>query len=287
MNIKETIRKIWFSLYNSGRIALLDYPVKPQRTYTENGHPHSSLYQLINGNRNTYQQFLQNTLPYSNTFASLKEDAAVTDETEPGWNNGHFPGLDIILLYSLLAQIKPAHYVEIGSGTSTKVAFKAKKDHSLSVRITAIDPSPRKNIAAVADTVIQQKIQEADLAIFDSLKENDIVFFDGTHILLPGSDVMWFFLEILPRLKKGVIIQIHDIYLPYDYPDFMCQRYYNEQYLLGTLLLNNPGKYEIICPNYFIYTDKELLAVLDPVWQLPSLQKVEQHGGSFWMRIKN
>jgi hypothetical protein len=66
----------------------------------------------------------------------------------------------------------------------------------------------------------------------------------------------------------------------------MLERYYNEQYLLGALLLNNPEKYEILCPNYFIYSDKELHKILDPIWKLDSLKNAEQHGGSFWIKIR-
>lgn len=286
MHLKNTLKKIWYSLYPSGRVAVYDYPTDLKRYYTEKGNPHASLYKLIAQNKNAYRQLLKDTLVFKDAFAKIKEDKFNTDETAPGWNNGHLPGLDIILLYSLLAKLKPSQYVEIGSGTSTKTAFQSKKDNSLSVFITAIDPAPRKNINAVADKVIPQKIQDADLSLFEALQENDIVFFDGTHTLLPNSDVQWFFLEILPRLKKGVIVQVHDIYLPYDYPDFMVERYYNEQYLLGALLLANPEKYEIISPNYFMYTEKDLLEILDPIWQLPALAQVEHHGGSFWFRTR-
>ena len=93
------------------------------------------------------------------------------------------------------------------------------------------------------------------------------------------------FLEILPRLKPGVVVHIHDIYLPYDYPDFMLKRYYNEQYVLGALLLANSHKYEVLCPNYFIYSDKDLHSTLKPIWELDVLKNVEQHGGSFWIRV--
>jgi hypothetical protein len=113
-----------------------------------------------------------------------------------------------------------------------------------------------------------------------TLEKDDVLFFDGTHLLYPNSDVMWFFLEILPNLKKGVVVHLHDVYLPYDYPDFMLKRYYNEQYVLATLLLNNPEKYEILSPNYFIYSDKALHHLLDPIWELEALKNVEQHGGS-------
>lgn len=96
---------------------------------------------------------------------------------------------------------------------------------------------------------------------------------------------MVFFLEILPRLKEGVIVHIHDIYLPYDYPQFMCDRAYSEQYGLAMYLLANPKKYQPICPNFFMSEDKELSDMLKPVWDHKNLKGVEQHGGSFWLSI--
>ena len=109
---------------------------------------------------------------------------------------------------------------------------------------------------------------------------------DNTHRILPNSDAMVFFLEILPRLKRGVIIHLHDIYLPYDYPQFMCDRFYSEQYGLAIFLLANPDKYEILLPNYFISEDRELSEVIAPIWNHENLRDVERHGGSFWFRIK-
>ncbi len=89
----------------------------------------------------------------------------------------------------------------------------------------------------------------------------------------------------MPKLKKGVIVHIHDIYLPYDYPQFMCDRFYSEQYGLAMYLLANPKKYEPILPNYFIYKDKELSKQIEPIWNHNNLKGVERHGGSFWLRI--
>ena len=286
MHIRNTVKKIWFSLYKSGRIVLLDFPVIPSPLYSEQDkQPHKGLFNLIAANKFAYTLILQNTLKYQDAFATIDEDKQVENGIDPGWNNDYLPGLDMIMLYSLLAQTKPSNYIEIGSGTSTKVAHKSRRENSLNFEITSIDPSPRKNISKAADRIYAQKIQEVKLIAFETLEENDVIFFDGTHVLYPNSDVTWFFLEILPRLKKGVIVHLHDIYLPYDYPGFMLQRYYNEQYLLGALLLNNPGKYEILCPNYFIYTEKSLHNILSPIWNLESLKNVEQHGGSFWLRI--
>jgi hypothetical protein len=96
---------------------------------------------------------------------------------------------------------------------------------------------------------------------------------------------MVFFMEILPRLQPGVIVHIHDIYLPYDYPPFMCDRFYSEQYTLAAFILANPTRYATLLPNYFISEDTELRKILAPIWNHPNLKDVEQHGGSYWIRI--
>jgi len=286
MNARDTIKKIWFSLYNSGRVVLLDFPVFPAPLYSENNdHPHARLLNLIKDNLSTYNQILKKTLDYKDAFSGITEDKLTKNDIDPGWNNNYLPGLDIIILYSLLSQLKPSKYLEVVSSTSTKVAYKARKENSLNYEIISIDPSPRKNISKVADKIFQQNIQEINSGMAQTLEKDDVLFFDGTHLLYPNSDVMWLFLEILPNLKKGVVVHLHDVYLPYDYPDFMLKRYYNEQYVLATLLLNNPEKYEILSPNYFIYSDKALHHLLDPIWELETLKNVEQHGGSFWFRV--
>ena len=93
------------------------------------------------------------------------------------------------------------------------------------------------------------------------------------------------FLEIFPRLKKGVIVHIHDVYLPYDYPQFMCDRFYSEQYGLAIFVMSNPKRYQPLLPNYYISENKSLAKTIEPIWNHPNLKDVERHGGSFWLRI--
>jgi predicted O-methyltransferase YrrM len=190
----------------------------------------------------------------------------------------------MVMLYTLLTELKPKRYVEIGSGTSTKLAAKAKAEQHLSFSITCIDPYPRKEITTVADEWLNVPLQQAPLSLFENLEANDVLFFDGSHLLHANSDVQWFFMEVLPRLKKGVVVQVHDIYLPYDYPQNMCDRFYAEQYMLATMLLSNPDRYEIFAPNFYMSEDAELKNILQPLWK--ELPGVEEHGGSFWLRLK-
>lgn len=287
MSLTTTVKKLWFALTDKKRLVLLDYPVDAKRMYSEESNtPHKALYQLIAAGKEEYKKLLHAVNTYRQPILSIKKEKDNGHGIEPGWNNGYLPGLDMIMLYTLLAEIKPAKYIEIGSGTSTRVAYKVKRDHNLSFTITSIDPSPRKEIKSIVDQWENKELQKVSLAHFQTLEENDIVFFDGTHTLYPNSDVTWFFLEVLPLLKKGVYVHFHDVYLPYDYPQFMCDRFYNEQYILAGCLLSNPEKYSIVCPNYFIYADKGLHTLLDYFWKLEKFNTVETHGGSFWIRIE-
>lgn len=263
----------------------LDYPVKFEPRYGHGKPPHQELYSIINTHRAEYEVFLNNTLPFKDNLQKI-EPSANTDHNVPHWNNGYFPGLDIILLYSMLAQKKTCKYIEVGSGNSTKVAAKAKKENNLQMEITSIDPFPRAEIDHLADKVIRKPFESIDADFLLELEENDILFIDNSHRILPNSDSMVFFMETLPKLKKGVIVHIHDIYLPYDYPQFMCDRFYTEQYGLAIYLLANPEKYKTIMPNYFVYEDKALSQILKPFWDHNHLQGVERHGGSFWLQIQ-
>ncbi|MBA8880934.1 class I SAM-dependent methyltransferase [Phyllobacterium myrsinacearum] len=156
---------------------------------------------------------------------------------EPRWFNGWFPSLDCMTLYHLLAERNPATYVEIGSGNSTKFARRAIKDHHLRTRIISIDPEPRTEIDAIADEVIRSGVEFVDISLFSQLDADSVVFFDGSHRSFQNSDVTVFFIDILPELKAGIDVGVHDVLWPWDYPPTWVERYYNEQYMLGTYML--------------------------------------------------
>jgi hypothetical protein len=140
-------------------------------------------------------------------------------------------------LYSLLAQHNPRHYVEVGSGNSTKFARRAIRDHGLQTRITSIDPFPRAEIDSICDRVIREPVEHVALDTFDMLQPGDILFIDSSHRTFMNSDVTALSLDVLPRLPAGVIVEVHDITLPGDYPPQWTGRYYSEQYLLAAYLL--------------------------------------------------
>lgn len=268
----------WQKLY-------MEYPVQFSPRYGHGNPPHGQLYTIIQANRQTYSDLLQEALNYTSVFHGIKKQVDETDTLQPAYNNDFLPGLDIVGIYTILAKYNPERYIEVGSGNSTKVAHKAIKEQGLQTKIISIDPNPRAEIDTISDEVIRQPFENIDVDFLLSLKKNDVLFIDNSHRVLPNSDAMVFFMEILPRLQPGVIVHIHDIYLPYDYPPFMCDRFYSEQYTLAAFILANPTRYATLLPNYFISEDTELRKILAPIWDHPNLKDVEQHGGSYWIRI--
>ncbi len=265
----------------------LEYKVKLKPRYGHGLPAHPELYKIIDANRETYKNLLKKALANKKNLWAIRDSKVETDNDKPAWNNGYLPGLDIIGIYTMLARFKPKRYIEIGSGNSTRVAHKAFIEKDLSTEFICIDPKPRAEVDQIPNRMIREPFENVNLDIVAELNANDILFLDNSHRILPNSDSMVFFMEILPRLKRGVIVHLHDIYLPYDYPQFMCDRFYSEQYALAIYLLANPDKYETILPNYFISEDKELSELIAPIWDHENLKNVERHGGSYWIRIKH
>lgn len=271
----------FFKLMDEDRVIVLEYPMKSMPRYGHGNPPHQMLYRIIDENRAVYKENLKGFLKFKTEL--LRIDATGPDTEKPVWINGWIPGLDSIALYSFLSVKKPKLYLEVGSGNSTKFARRAVSDHNLPTRILSIDPHPRANIDSICDTVIRKSLETVDLKVFDALEAGDILYLDGSHYSLANSDATVAFLEIIPRLKPGILVQIHDIFLPYDYPPEWKDRYYSEQYLLAAYILAGGNRFKIILPNAFISEDRELAAVLDTLWSHKEMNGVERHGVSFWI----
>lgn len=283
---RSTLLKLVKIIKGEGyKLLLLDYPFKPKPRYGYKRSSHQQLLELIKKNKTEYEQILKNFLKFKDKL--LKIPLTSQQSSVPYWLNGWLPGLDFVALYSFFGIYKPRRYFEVGSGLSTKLARKAIEDFDLSTKIISIDPEPREEINSVCDISICRPLEEVDLKIFKELKSGDFLFIDGSHRSFMNSDVTVIFLDILPKLEPGVLLQFHDIFLPDDYPPGSEENYYNEQYLLAAYLLADKGReVEIVFPSAYISHDRKLSKVLDPLWKTSNLKDVEQHGGSFWVRIK-
>lgn len=147
----------------------------------------------------------------------------------PRWNQDWFPRLDAAAAYAMVRTLRPEHIVEIGSGHSTRFLARAVADGRLDTRIATIDPEPRASLEGLNVLWLRQPAQSSELALFDALAANDILFIDSSHQLTPGSDVEFLLQKALPRLAKGVRVHFHDIFLPDPYPAAWAWRRYNEQ----------------------------------------------------------
>jgi hypothetical protein len=264
----------------------LEYPVdcKPRWGYET---PNPFLYDIIDQRRATYRSHLQTFTRFIDDFVRIDaRPGPDAHPSDPCWINGWLPALDSVALYAFLVLNKPAHYVEVGSGNSTKFARRAITDHGLPTQIISIDPNPRAEINDICDRTIREPAERVPVEVFDMLGANDILFIDSSHRVLMNSDVTALFLDVLPRLKPGVIVEIHDVTLPYDYPAAWTGRYYSEQYLLAAYLLARGSLFDIELANTFISVDPELQKVMSPLWARPQLSGVETHGGSFWIRMR-
>ncbi|MEM8946245.1 MAG: class I SAM-dependent methyltransferase [Planctomycetota bacterium] len=162
--------------------------------------------------------------------------------------HGGFGWFDGALLYGMIRKLKPHRVVEIGCGQSTllsKLALAKNRSEDDAGKLTSIDPYPRDYLADVGDEyteLVKSKVEDLPLSTFEDLEQNDILFIDSSHTVHIGGDTVFEILEILPRLKPGVHIHIHDICFPFNYPkSFVVDRlnFWAEQYMLQAFLAFN------------------------------------------------
>ena len=264
----------------------LDYPVdfKP-RFLAELERAHGPLEKILSQRSDVISAEVNQILQFEDDLKAILKRDEETNALKPGWNNGFLPGLDMAALFSMVATRKPKRYLEVGSGNSTLVAAAAKAQHSPQTEIISIDPFPRADIDQISQSIIRAPFESVDQSLALSLEAGDILFIDNSHRVLPNSDATVVFLEWFPLLKPGVIVQIHDIYIPWDYPQEMCDRAYSEQYMLAMALLSNPERYQPLFPAFWVSEHPEFKQTLKSLWDHPNTTGVEPHGGSFWFEV--
>jgi hypothetical protein len=245
------------------------YPVRPRPRWKPGLAPYSLLQSILEANRAEYKRVLDQLESYRDTLHKIPFERPTGESAAPFWNNHWFSGLDAASLIGFVLTRKPIRYIEIGSGHSTLFARYSVTTGSKSTVITSIDPEPRVEINQLCDRVVRQSLENCDLSIFDELEAGDLLFFDGSHRAFTNSDVTVFFFEVLPRLKPGILVHIHDIFLPDDYPEAWNDRFYSEQYLLAMLLMAERPPFRVVLPNYFVCTDPELKSRVLQIFNAP------------------
>jgi len=266
----------------SDRHLTVDYSVSSTPRYGATVPPHAPMKSLLDASRPLFASIINDLAANKPLLDSVGAERSDADALAPCWNNGWFPPLDAAVLMHLLTTQKPRRYVEIGSGNSTLFARHAIDFAGLATTITSIDPQPRRGIDRLCTEVIRSPLERTDLAVFDELEAGDILFFDGSHRVFTDSDVTVFFLEVLPRVKVGTLVHVHDIFWPVDYPREWGQRFYSEQYMLAMLFLYAPEKFETLFASAYVSLDTELS---DQVANLtPGNSFFGFYGMSYWFR---
>jgi len=204
-------------------------------------------------------------------------------------SNPFFGSVDAVILYCAVRYFKPKKVFEVGSGISTYLSAKAirknKEENMHDCELTAIDPYPNDTVRAGfpgLSKLIRKGVREIPLSEFTELKENDILFIDSSHVSKIGSDVQYEFLEILPRLNKGVIVHFHDIFLPAEYSKKWVlgeHIFWNEQYLLQAFLAFN-DTFEILWAGNYMH-----LKYPTKMGETFNMYKTDQRWSlSFWLR---
>lgn len=197
-------------------------------------------------------------------------------------------------LHTMIRYLRPRQLIEIGSGFSSRVisaAVKCNSDEGNPCQYVIVDPFPGEGITGgrlSQDRLIQERVELLEAETFEALGENDILFIDSGHTVRTGSDVNFLFLEVLPRLRPGVVIHVHDICLPYEYPKVYFTNpsfrvFWTEAYLLQAFLAFNT-EFEVLLAMNFIQTDH--MGAFCEAFPHFNLEENWAHSGSFWIRRK-
>jgi hypothetical protein len=234
------------------------YPLTPRPRWGHGAPAHPGLREVLERGRADYERVLTDLDAHRAVLHDITHDADPQDPTAPFWQNPWFATLDAASLVGFLMSRKSKRYLEIGSGHSTMFARHAIQSAELPTILSSIDPTPRAEIDALCDEILRAPLEDCDIELFGELDAGDILFFDGSHQVWQNSDVTTFFLDVIPRLQPGVLVHLHDIFLPDDYPPSWEDRLYNEQYLLAAMLLCGDPPFRVVLPNYYVSTDAAL-----------------------------
>jgi len=208
--------------------------------------------------------------------------------------NGGYMAVDAHVYYSLIRHYKPKRILEIGCGNSTLLAIAANtlnEREGSRARLASVDPYPwdvfRGGYPGL-DELIDRRVQDVPLSTFEELESGDILFIDSSHVIRSGNDVHFEFLEVLPRLKPGVFVHVHDISLPKPYPEVYYDNrlYWNEQYLLQAFLAFNDAFDVVWAGNYMMLKYPEKMHAVFPEMNIMRESYPQSEPSAFWMRVK-
>ncbi len=234
-----------------------------------------------------HTQILREWFPKFLPDYDYPDEGDIHEPTSYFHNNDQFSWLDARALYVMLRQLQPRSIIEVGSGFSSLLIADVVRRYLSDSRFTCIEPYPRAFLRRGIPGVTELKIAKAEhvpATTFEQLVAGDVLFIDSSHVCKTGSDVNFLFFDVLPRLASGVVIHVHDIFLPLEYPRAWVideNRSWNEQYLLQALLMFST-RFEVLfgCAYAATFLGHDVVAALN---------RPDGHGmggGSFWLRVR-
>ena len=212
-------------------------------------------------------------------------DGPTGDQTEYHTANELFSRVDAWALQAMLRHVPPRRVIEVGSGWSSLVTARVNREYlEGQADVTCIEPYPSDFLmggVAGMSRLIASPVQEVPVKQFQALGSGDVLFIDTAHVIKTGGDVKYLYHEVLPRLAPGVAVHIHDIFLPWDYPEdwVLVGRGWNEQYLVQSFLAFNDTYEVMLAMAWLCRTHPELLAT-----QVPRFDPAVDGAGSLWIR---
>jgi hypothetical protein len=224
-------------------------------------------------------------LPYFEQFEHLHGFSITSSQRRFNFNQDFFREADALVLYATLLHFKPRRVIEIGSGHSSALMLDVVDVSLPSTSLTFIEPYPERLLSILRDEdkkkirIIERCVQDVGIDEFLALEADDLLFIDSSHVSKIASDVNFLFFQVLPRLKPGVIVHIHDIFWAFEYPRewILDGRSWNEAYLLRALLLGS-DMYKILFWNSWAG-----LAAVDVLSSL-SPSYLRNTGGSIYLK---
>jgi predicted O-methyltransferase YrrM len=291
----ETEQQRLLGLINEQHQHILDLrkELKLQKTWIVPGHFYSPLTSDTNFKKFTRRKHIpgidlhtKDQLKLLKKFAAYYKQQPFKDnkskENRYYFNNDQFGYSDAFSLFCMLMHFKPKRVVEVGSGYSSALMLDTNnKFLNNSMKLTFIEPYPKrlKSVLTKSDKpkIIQKFVQDVPLSTFKNLSAGDILFIDSSHVAKSGSDVNWLYHEVLPIIKPGVIVHVHDIMYPFEYIDEWIQqgRSWNEIYMLRCLLTESPNYKIIFWANYLHKFYKKEMSTSMPL-------STKNAGGSIW-----
>jgi hypothetical protein len=175
-------------------------------------------------------------------------------------DNRMFGSADTAVYRAMLHHLRPRQIIEVGSGNSTAVALdEAEAARIPDVDITCIDPFPGvlqqmlRPDDASRISIVAQPVQRVSLDRYRRLAAGDVLFIDSSHVAKAGSDVVWLLLHVMPTLDPGVVVHLHDVFWPFEYPLAWLRQHrdWNESYLLHAFLIGNESWEILLFPSWF------------------------------------